>query len=196
MYQLLKAVAHMHKNGIFHRDIKPENILIAGDTLKVADFGSCRGMYSKPPYTEYISTRWCAFYSWSRALGGPCCYLLLCFACRYRAPECLLTNGWYDYKMDIWGIGCVFFEVVALFPLFPGKDEPDQIDKVLAPRGLTCALSCLSACVLFRSTLFSERRPQSCLSCSGSGRTRSKTSSFRRKSAPVSRGSFRTRPRT
>ena len=24
MYQLLKAVAHMHKNGIFHRDIKPE----------------------------------------------------------------------------------------------------------------------------------------------------------------------------
>lgn len=24
MYQLLKAVAHMHKHGIFHRDIKPE----------------------------------------------------------------------------------------------------------------------------------------------------------------------------
>ena len=26
MYQLLKAMDHMHKNGVFHRDIKPENI--------------------------------------------------------------------------------------------------------------------------------------------------------------------------
>jgi hypothetical protein len=26
---------------------------------QLADFGSCRGVYSKQPYTEYISTRWC-----------------------------------------------------------------------------------------------------------------------------------------
>eukprot|EP01051_Picozoa_sp_SAG22_P036698 SAG22_NODE_17925_length_296_cov_0.786802_1_plen_26_part_01 len=26
MYQLIKAMDHMHRNGIFHRDIKPENI--------------------------------------------------------------------------------------------------------------------------------------------------------------------------
>ncbi len=30
------------------------------DSLKLADFGSCRGIYSKQPYTEYISTRWWA----------------------------------------------------------------------------------------------------------------------------------------
>ncbi|KAG6554134.1 hypothetical protein Mapa_004050 [Marchantia paleacea] len=95
MYQLMKAMDHMHRNGIFHRDIKPENILIMEDTLKLADFGSCRGVYSKQPYTEYISTRW------------------------YRAPECLLTDGYYNYKMDMWGVGCVFFEIISLFPLFP-----------------------------------------------------------------------------
>ncbi len=39
---------------------------------------------------------------------------------RYRAPECLLTDGYYNYKMDMWGVGCVFFEIVSLFPLFPG----------------------------------------------------------------------------
>ncbi len=27
-YQLLKALDHMHRNGIFHRDIKPENVLV------------------------------------------------------------------------------------------------------------------------------------------------------------------------
>lgn len=59
MYQLCRGVDHMHKNGIFHRDIKPENILVNKDqVLKIADLGSCRGVYSKPPFTEYISTRW------------------------------------------------------------------------------------------------------------------------------------------
>ena len=85
IYQVLKALDFMHRNGVFHRDIKPENILVRGDQVKLADLGSCKYMYSKPPFTEYISTRW------------------------YRSPECLLTDGYYNYKMDIWGLGCVFF---------------------------------------------------------------------------------------
>jgi serine/threonine protein kinase len=32
--------------------------------------------------------------------------------------------------MDMWGYGCVFFEMMCLFPLFPGKDEPDQVNKI------------------------------------------------------------------
>jgi renal tumor antigen len=80
----------------------------------LADLGSCKGIYSKPPFTEYISTRW------------------------YRAPECLLTDGYYNYKvryfnnrlMDMWGVGCVYFEVITLFPLFPGDNELDQITKI------------------------------------------------------------------
>nr|CAB3265414.1 MAPK/MAK/MRK overlapping kinase-like [Phallusia mammillata] len=106
MYQLLKSLDHMHRCGIFHRDVKPENILIKDDVLKLADFGSCRSVYSKPPYTEYISTRW------------------------YRAPECLLTDGYYSYRMDLWSVGCVFFEVMSLHPLFPGSNEVDQIAKI------------------------------------------------------------------
>jgi serine/threonine protein kinase len=35
-----------------------------------------------------------------------------------------LTDGYYNYKMDMWGVGCVMFEIVALYPLFPGKPLP------------------------------------------------------------------------
>ncbi|XP_072618471.1 MAPK/MAK/MRK overlapping kinase isoform X2 [Vulpes vulpes] len=115
MYQLCKSLDHIHRNGIFHRDVKPENILIKHsavyprgrqDVLKLGDFGSCRSVYSKQPYTEYISTRW------------------------YRAPECLLTDGFYTYKMDLWSAGCVFYEITSLQPLFPGANELDQISKI------------------------------------------------------------------
>ncbi|XP_067310895.1 MAPK/MAK/MRK overlapping kinase-like [Pseudorasbora parva] len=106
LYQLCRSLDHMHSRGIFHRDVKPENILIRNEVLKLADFGSCRSISSRPPHTEYISTRW------------------------YRAPECLLTDGHYSQKMDIWSAGCVFFEILSLSPLFPGRNELDQVNKI------------------------------------------------------------------
>ena len=108
IYQVFQGLKHMHKKGIFHRDIKPENILIdkRRKVIKIADLGSCRGIYSKPPFTEYISNRW------------------------YRSPECLLTDGCYGPEMDVWGAGCVLFEIATLYPLFPGNDEVDQINRI------------------------------------------------------------------
>ena len=29
--------------------------------------------------------------------------------------------------MDLWGVGCVMFEITALYPLFPGNNEVDQV---------------------------------------------------------------------
>jgi serine/threonine protein kinase len=86
--------------------VKPENILIKDGTVKLADFGSCRGIHSKQPYTEYIATRW------------------------YRSPECLLCDGVYNFKMDLWGAGCVLYEIITKAPLFPGSNELDQLHRI------------------------------------------------------------------
>lgn len=49
----------MHRHGFFHRDLKPENLLCCGPELvKIADFGLAREIRSRPPYTDYVSTRW------------------------------------------------------------------------------------------------------------------------------------------
>lgn len=54
----------MHRNGFFHRDMKPENLLCCGPELvKIADFGLAREIRSRPPYTDYVSTRWYDFKS-------------------------------------------------------------------------------------------------------------------------------------
>jgi renal tumor antigen len=101
--KVVKQIGNIKNNSVFCTKIYlfSENILIKDDLVKLADFGSCRGIYSAQPCTEYISTRW------------------------YRAPECLMTDGYYSYKMDMWGVGCVIYEMLTFVPLFSGNDEYD-----------------------------------------------------------------------
>ncbi|TPX55753.1 hypothetical protein PhCBS80983_g05058 [Powellomyces hirtus] len=106
-FQVLLGLAHMHKHGFFHRDMKPENLLMSGKTVKLADFGLAREIRSRPPYTEYVSTRW------------------------YRAPEIILRSTSYSSPIDIWAVGCIFAELYTLRPLFPGNSEMDQLFKIV-----------------------------------------------------------------
>nr|XP_033794176.1 serine/threonine-protein kinase ICK isoform X3 [Geotrypetes seraphini] len=107
MYQILQGLAFIHKHGFFHRDLKPENLLCMGPELvKIADFGLARETRSRPPYTDYVSTRW------------------------YRAPEVLLRSTNYSSPIDTWAVGCIMAEVYTLRPLFPGSSEIDTIFKI------------------------------------------------------------------
>jgi protein kinase len=113
--QMLEGLAYVHRMGFFHRDIKPENLLWSGDTLKIADFGLAREIRSRPPYTEYISTRW------------------------YRAPEIVLRHEFYNSPVDIWAVGAIMAELYTLKPLFQGSSETDQLFKICSVLGTPTA---------------------------------------------------------
>ena len=76
------------------------------NVVKLADFGLAREIRSRPPLTEYVSTRW------------------------YRAPELLLCSPNYSYQIDIFAMGCIIAEMYLLHPLAPGNSESDQLMKL------------------------------------------------------------------
>ncbi|CAB1341141.1 unnamed protein product [Coregonus sp. 'balchen'] len=78
-FVLLLLCPFVQRHGFFHRDMKPENLLCMGPELvKIADFGLAREIRSRPPYTDYMSTR------------------------LYRAPEVLLRSSNYSSPVDAW----------------------------------------------------------------------------------------------
>ncbi|XP_066462877.1 cyclin-dependent kinase 11B-like isoform X3 [Eleutherodactylus coqui] len=113
LIQLLRGVRHLHDNWILHRDLKTSNLLLShAGILKVGDFGLARE-YGSPlkPYTPIVVTLW------------------------YRAPELLLGTKEYSTAIDMWSVGCIFGEFLTQKPLFPGKSEIDQINKVFKDLG-------------------------------------------------------------
>ena len=105
--QILTGLQTVHKQGFFHRDMKPDNLMWDSEgTLKITDFGLAKEIRSRPPYTEYVSTRW------------------------YRAPEIILKHPFYNSPVDIWAVGCILAELYTLKPLFPGTSETDQLFKI------------------------------------------------------------------
>lgn len=48
----------------------------------------------------------------------------------YRAPELLLGARQYSTPIDIWSVGCIFAEFLAMNALFPGKSDVDQLNRI------------------------------------------------------------------
>eukprot|EP00250_Pteridium_aquilinum_P012882 c21003_g1_i1 orf=383-3004(-) len=113
MLQLFAGVKHLHDNWVLHRDLKTSNLLLNNrGELKICDFGLAR-QYGSPlkTYTHMVVTLW------------------------YRAPELLLGAKQYSTAVDMWSLGCIMAEFLAKEPLFNGKNELDQLDKIFKVLG-------------------------------------------------------------
>jgi serine/threonine protein kinase len=93
--QIVDAIYFLHKHNIIHRDIKPENILLDKMfTIIINDFNSCK---IENTINRYQST----------IIGTPL----------YMAPE-MLNGEYYGKSIDIWGLGCILYEMIEGQPPF------------------------------------------------------------------------------
>ncbi|PKS10849.1 hypothetical protein jhhlp_002606 [Lomentospora prolificans] len=119
MIQLLEGLRYLHDNRILHRDMKAANLLISNKgILQIADFGLARfyeGPRPKPglpvgegrrEYTGLVVTRW------------------------YRPPELLLHLKRYTTAIDIWGVGCIFGEMLVGKPILTGESDGHQLELI------------------------------------------------------------------
>jgi protein kinase len=114
-WQMFTGLAYVHKQGFFHRDMKPDNLLWKDAVLKICDFGLAKEIRARPPFTEYVSTRW------------------------YRAPEIICRAPYYNCPVDIWAAGAIMAELYMGRPIFPGISDTDQLFKIINVLGTPTA---------------------------------------------------------
>lgn len=105
LVQLLRGLNYCHRRRVLHRDLKPQNLLInEKGELKLADFGLARAK-SVPTktYSNEVVTLW------------------------YRPPDVLLGSTDYSTHIDMWGVGCILFEMISGRALFPGSAVEEQL---------------------------------------------------------------------
>ena len=134
--QVLNGLHFLHENGVLHRDMKSANVLMVDGVAKLCDFGCARSAAWKPPSMtsrslspsiplkdlddepkapdderprppeparEAAASKKKLMRSMTRTVATPC----------YRAPEVvMLHDGNYTFEVDVWGVGCIFAELL------------------------------------------------------------------------------------
>ena len=109
LIQCLCGLKALHDLKVMHRDVKCANILISGrGECKLADFNVSKVVSQQ---SGFLHTQ----------TGTP----------YYASPE-VWKDRPYDFKSDIWSLGCVLYEMASLRPPFKAKDMNGLYKKVVS----------------------------------------------------------------
>ncbi|KJE89249.1 Nek4 protein [Capsaspora owczarzaki ATCC 30864] len=111
LFQLGEALSYLHGRRILHRDLKTQNIFLTkSDVVKLGDFGISRVLSNTHDHARTL-------------VGTP----------YYLSPE-ICESKPYDFKSDMWALGCVLYEMVTLKHAFDAQSIRALVLKILTGR--------------------------------------------------------------
>ena len=111
-HQILQGCAYLHAQWVVHRDLKPANVMVsAGGRVAIGDLGLARA-FREPPAPLYAGDK-------------------VVVTIWYRAPELLLGARHYTPAVDLWAVGCIVAELLALRPVFKGDEAKVDAKKTV-----------------------------------------------------------------
>ena len=150
--EMAEALAYAHRTGVVHRDIKPENILLRGSASQartstsgwhpvIADFGIA---HLEAAAGERLT-------STGFSIGTPA----------YMSPEQAVGTCEVDGRTDVYGLGCVLYEMVCGEPPFTGANAQAILARQLteSPRPPHVARPALSRSLELTILRALEREP-------------------------------------
>ena len=106
LIQILQGLNYLHKSCIIHRDLKSANIFLTKEgVVKIGDLNVSKILTKKVTSTQ---------------TGTP----------YFASPE-IWNDQPYDYKCDIWSVGCIIYEMASLHVPFRGVSMQNLYKNVL-----------------------------------------------------------------
>jgi eukaryotic-like serine/threonine-protein kinase len=120
--QIAHALEAAHERGIVHRDLKPANIKVRPDgTVKVLDFGLAKALANDGAAPESFATVTSPALTRLGVILGTAAYM---------SPE-QARGKEADKRSDIWGFGCVLYEMLGGKRAFDGSEVSDTLASIL-----------------------------------------------------------------